>query len=250
MPSRVERNYNKNRTNKRTIKNKELYENSDYKIISNAKDILNDKVELEPARCENSILKTERLTSFIMEEEKERDINKILKLAKNNRDDDELEKKRKLDKQEYNITKKININDEEEVSKFRSQTKKVVEDEEELTNLIDTIYSKTSTSNDLFDDLMPTSTEETLISDTLDFDTEKKEEKKNLSNSFFTSSLELNDEDLIDDITDIEDEYESISDDDNFLEEDKPIFLKIFITITLVIIFIAVVGYIIYNYFV
>lgn len=244
MPSRVERNYNKTRTNKRTIRNQGLYENSEYRIISDTKEILSESLGAEPVKNESNILKTEKLTSFIMEGEKERDINKILKNALSSRNIDELEKKRKLDKKEYNITKKININDEKAVSEFRNQSRKVVEDEEELTNLIDTIYSKTSTNNDLFGDLMPTSTDEVLISDTLDITLEKSENKENLSNSFFTSSLELSDEDLVDDVIEVE-----VDEEEDFLEEDKPVLTKIFVTIILVVVFIAIIAYAIYKCF-
>ena len=248
MPSRVEKNYNKSKINKRTEKNQRLYDsinNPEYKVISNTSNLFDELEEIKEEKQEfPSILKTEKLTSLIMDEEKERDINKILKEAKSNRSrEDDLEKKRKLDKKEYNITKKINVDDEEAVTKFRNQNKKVVENEEELSDLINTIYGKKDSDN-LLDDLMPSSLEETIVSDEgmNEEIQQKKKENKKIENSFFTSSLELSDDDLKE-IN--EEEEEEVFFDDN---EKFPV-LKVVFTIVGTIIFIAVIGFIVYEYF-
>lgn len=245
MPSRVEKNYSKSRSNKRTERNQRLYDSTnglDYEIISDTKSLFNDVVDLVEEKEElPSILKTEKLTSLIDEVEKERDINKILKEAKSNRSrEDELEKKRKLDKKEYNITKKINVDDEEAVNRFRNQNKKTVENEEELSELINTIYSK-KTSDNLLGDLMPSSKDEAAVSDDDNVIEDIEEEKKKIENSFFTSSIELSEDDL-----------EEIKDDDEeeiFFDDDKVPVMKIIFTVVGVIIFIAILGFVIYEYF-
>ena len=244
MPSRVEKNYSKSRSNKRTERNQRLYDSTnglDYEIISDAKSLFNDVDDLVEEKEElPSILKTEKLTSLIDEVEKERDINKILKQAKSDRNrEDELEKKRNLDKKEYNITKKINVDDKEAVNRFRNQNKKTVENEEELSELINTIYSK-KTSDNLLGDLMPSSKDETVVSDD-DLSDVIQEEKKKIENSFFTSSIELNEDDL-EEIKD--DEEEEI-----FFDDDKVPVMKIIFTVVGVIIFIAILGLVIYEYF-
>lgn len=248
MPSRVEKNYNKSRTNKRTVKNQKLYDsinNPEYKVISSTSIIFNEIEEPKDEQQESpSILKTEKLTSLIMDVEKERDINKILKDAKSTRrSEDDLEKKRKLDKKEYNITKKINVDDEQAVAKFRNQNKKVVENEEELSDLIDTIYNKKDSAN-LLDDLMPSSIEETIVSDdqTNEFIVKENKNKKVIENSFFTNSIELMSDDLVDDVCDEEEEI-------FFEDNEKTSVLKVVCVIAGVIIFIAVLGFVIYEYF-
>lgn len=248
MPSRVEKNYNPRKTNKRTEKNQDLYKSSnepEYRVISsrylkNEEENFEEEQEIETS----SVLQTEILSSFIVDEEKERDINKILREAKKTREKvDELERKRKLDKKEYNITKKINIDNEEEVNKFRNETRKVVEDEKELSDLIDTIYSKKDSDN-LLDTLMPTSLEETIVSDeTITEEVKKAKENKKIENSFFTNSMELSTDDLFDEEIE-EDEEEEIF----FEEKDRFVVLKVLLTVLSVAIFIGVIGFIIYNY--
>lgn len=251
MPSRLERNYSSSKINKRTVKNKELYNsinNTDYKVISSTNDFFHKPENEFKEKVEApSILKTEKLSSLIMEEEKERDINKILKQAKSTRnDEDELEKKRRLDKKEYNITKKINVNDEEAVSKFRNQNRKVVENEEELSDLIDTIYSK-SKSDNLLDSLMPSSLDETIVSDDKisDFVNQEKNDKELIDNSFFTSSVGLTKDDLIDEVQD----DVNPSEEEFFDDIDKTSPLKVILIVVGVIIFLVALGLIIYKYF-
>lgn len=251
MPSRLERNYSSSKINKRTVKNKELYNsinNTDYKVISSTNDFFHKPENEFKEKIETpSILKTEKLSSLIMEEEKERDINKILKQAKSTRnDEDELEKKRRLDKKEYNITKKINVNDEEAVSKFRNQNRKVVENEEELSDLIDTIYSK-SKSDNLLDSLMPSSLDETIVSDDKisDFVNQEKNDKELIDNSFFTSSVGLTKDDLIDEVQD----DVNPSEEEFFDDIDKTSPLKVILIVVGVIIFLVALGLIIYKYF-
>lgn len=244
MPSRIEKNYSRTSGNKRTVKNQELYssiDKPDYKVISSTTDFFDECEVVEEKKEIPSVLKTEKLSAFIMSDEKERDINKILKQAKNTRNrEDELENKRKLDKKEYNITKKINVDDEEAVNKFRNQNKKTIENEEELSELINTIYSK-KTSDNLLGDLMPSTKDDVVVSDDDLVEEDIKKEKKKIENSFFTSSIELSDADL-EDIT--EEEEEEI-----FFEDDKVPVMKIVFTLVGVIAFIAILGLVIYEFF-
>ena len=126
------------------------------------------------------------------------------------------------------------------VNRFRNQNKKTVENEEELSELINTIYSK-KTSDNLLGDLMPSSKNEAAVSDDDNVIEDIEEEKKKIENSFFTSSIELSEDDL-----------EEIKDDDEeeiFFDDDKVPVMKIIFTVVGVIIFIAILGFVIYEYF-
>lgn len=173
---------------------------------------------------------------------KEYDINKVLEEAKSNRKADELEGKRKVE----NISSLNTLN-----RKYLYEKGFTEEDSQELKELIDTITSK-KLSDDIKDD-----EEKELLSDllatTIDIKLEKElskedldkiiDEKIGLTDSFYTKSMELTDEDLLDD--DENDENE-----DN--EEEKDGTLKIIlITALLFISFITVIYFILkyYNLF-
>jgi len=88
------------------------------------------------------------------------DINNVLEEARKNRQEDDLEEKRKLKNTSYNILASLN---KDELEKYRQEKKdKVIRDEEGLRELIDTIASKTlagelEAASDLLSDLMATS---------------------------------------------------------------------------------------------
>ena len=88
------------------------------------------------------------------------DINNVLEEARKNREEDNLEEKRKLKNTSYNILASLN---KEELEKFRQEKKdRLFKDDEELRDLIDTIASKTlagelEAASDLLSDLMATS---------------------------------------------------------------------------------------------
>ena len=96
-------------------------------------------------------------------ENKVYDINTVLETARKNRTDvDELEEKRKLKNNDYNILSGVN---KKELEKYREEKKKRVltPEEAEIRELIDTIASKTlageldkDTTVDLLSDLMAT----------------------------------------------------------------------------------------------
>ena len=153
-------------------------------------------------------------------ERKTYDINKVLEEAKELRERDNLEKKRKLHNEKYNILE----SSEEELERFKEETKlrhKPIENEEELEELINTITSKElreeidkaeDNTNTLLSDLMATNVnEETLKpiatkieNSKVEDDTKKiekiKDKTRDLSDeidkSFYTKSLDLSEEDF------------------------------------------------------
>ena len=158
------------------------------------------------------------------DEHKTYDINKVLEEAKELRERDSLEKKRKLHNEKYNILE----SSEEDLEKFKEETKlrhKPIENEEELEELIHTITSKelreeidkaeSNANNSLLSDLMATNVNEevlkpiaTKIEDSkVEEDTKKLDKvkektmslKDEIDKSFYTKSLDLSEEDFISD---------------------------------------------------
>lgn len=238
MANRMDR-YNSNTTIKRrTSKNQELYQ--DIKDIKN----ITEEVIIEPVievdlnkQKEKRQIKYQNISSdnlsplYKKEENKEYDINKVLISAKENRVyKDELENKRKLDKDEYNITKSIDLKN---IEKYKKQKE----------NMIETVEEE-DTNKDLMSDLMPEDNDETIIDEEMAtklIEREKQDitsltnELKNLDKSFFTKSMELSKTDLIDM-------------DMSFVDEKKHnIGLIIFLIIT-IIAAIALLIYFIYKY--
>ena len=158
------------------------------------------------------------------DEHKTYDINKVLEEAKELRERDSLEKKRKLHNEKYNILE----SSEEDLEKFKEETKlrhKPIENEEELEELIHTITSKelreeidkkeaesNENTNSLLSDLMATNVNEevlkpiaTKIEDSkVEEDTKKLDKvkektmslKDEIDKSFYTKSLDLSEEDF------------------------------------------------------
>ena len=160
------------------------------------------------------------------DEHKTYDINKVLEEAKELRERDSLEKKRKLHNEKYNILE----SSEEDLEKFKEETKlrhKPIENEEELEELIHTITSKelreeidkreaeSNDTNSLLSDLMATNVNEevlkpiaTKIEDSkVEEDAKKLDKvkektmslKDEIDKSFYTKSLDLSEEDFISD---------------------------------------------------
>ena len=155
------------------------------------------------------------------DEHKTYDINRVLEEAKELREKDALEKKRKLHNEKYNILE----SSEEDLEKFKEETKlrhKPIENEEELEELINTITSKelreeidkreSNDNNSLLSDLMATNVNEevlkpiaTKIEDVNKEDDTKKLDKvkektmslkDEIDKSFYTKSLDLSEEDF------------------------------------------------------
>lgn len=186
------------------------------------------------------------------------DINSVIAQAKENRKEkDALEEKRKLKNTNYNILANLNP---EELEKYRAEkSKRNKPDEKELRGLIDTITSKTlageiskEASVDLLSDLMATSVQDKITPDEkldlskeiLDKDsmkkveqakeeTTKKDELKDMDESFYTKSMDLSDKDF---------EFDD-------LEEKKvPLVIKILLILILIAL-LAVGAYFIYKSF-
>ena len=108
------------------------------------------------------------------------DINNVLEEARKNRQEDDLEEKRKLKNTSYNILASLN---KEELEKYRQEKRdKVIRDEDDLRGLIDTIASKTlagelEIASDLLSDLMATSIMEKVDKNTTEEKTTSVEEK-------------------------------------------------------------------------
>lgn len=242
---RMERydNSNRNTTRSRTEKNKDLYNDlgklEKYTTLTDVSKI--EAVELNAAKknyrtregyhqikdydlnIEKPLVRKE-LDEFNYlyntDEHKTYDINRVLEEAKELREKDSLEKKRKLHNEKYNILE----SSEEDLEKFKEETKlrhKPIENEEELEELINTITSKElreqidkaeDNTSSLLSDLMATNVNEEVLKpiatkiedDSKEEDTNKldkvKEKTMSLSDeidkSFYTKSLDLSEEDF------------------------------------------------------
>ena len=185
------------------------------------------------------------------DEHKTYDINKVLEEAKELREKDNLEKKRKLHNEKYNILE----SSEEELEKFKEETKlrhKPIENEKELEELINTITSKelrdeidkreaesNENTNSLLSDLMATNVNEEVLkpiatkieNSKVEDDTRKlekiKDKTRDLSNeidkSFYTKSLDLSEEDF------------ELDDEEQVKSSKFIIFLKLVFSIALIV---------------
>ena len=189
------------------------------------------------------------------------DINSVLEEARKNRNEDELESKRKLKNTNYNILASINADELEEYTKQKN--KKVIKPEEEkLLSLIDTITSKTLAGEldkeatvGLLSELMATSKidvsdiindeseDNSLSKEIVEKDLELIKEKakedileksvmNDADNDFYTRSMDLSDKDFDFDL--------------DFREKKVPVGIKIFLVLLLVVI-VAGVGYFVIN---
>ncbi len=181
--------YNEENTNhiSRTDKNKNIYENyTTNRVYTNLSDVTNSNAyEINPntnidshttretyqklREYQNVELPKERKeledVNYLKErqENKVYDINSVLENARKNRvGQDELDEKRKLKNNAYNI---LSGKNRKQLEKYREERKKrlATPEEEEIRELIDTIASKTlageidkATSVDLLSDLMAT----------------------------------------------------------------------------------------------
>lgn len=163
----------------------------------------------------------------IKEEKKTFDINQILEEAKKNRDQvDDLEKRRNLKDEEYNVLANLNKKylhkkepekEEGEIKELidtitsntlREEIRKKQEEEKEQTEEETTEEFKTEdTEKELLSDLLATKTElslkESLAKEILespneeDIQEDTKEESKTEENSFYTKSMDLSEHDFI-----------------------------------------------------
>lgn len=173
------------------------------------------------------------------------DINKVLEEAKQNRQIDELEGRRKLD-DEYNVLNNLN-------KKYLHQKGFTEEDSDELKDLIDTITSKT-----LVDDIKDEEEKELLselLATTIDIKLEEElsneeiaklaelpnEDTDTMTNSFYSQSLELVTEDLAESLEEIKDEKEIDEDEE---EKETSIGKIIFISLILIIVVLVIIYFV------
>ena len=240
MRTRSER-YNEKPINKpslsRTKRNAYLYDDINNKIGLEVVDFDNKNIDLSSITKENKVIKKDIIPSNYeedIEEKKVYDINSVLQEAKKNRTEiDELEKKRKLKNEEFNI-----LNDLNQKYITAKDKKKNEFDEEELKELINTITSNTLVQDvkykELFSDLMATNAKlelEDIETDNNDKDSEiETNEEGKLVNSFYTKSMDLSEHDF-----DMSDE---------FIERKSK--LKIFLIIFVILIIVGIISVVIY----
>lgn len=182
------------------------------------------------------------------EEEKKKnyDINKVLAEAKKNRQADELEEKRSIKDEEYDVLNNLN-------KKYLHQKGFTEDDNEELKELIDTITSKT-----MIDDVKDEEEKELLselLATTIDIKLENElsqtqinaiaDEKTNddlvNTDSFYSKSLELSKNDLVEG----NETHEEEEVDDNIVDYDeiksKP--AKIIFLVLVLLIVVLIVAY-------
>ena len=211
MKSRSERYEEKSNTIKprltRTKRNSYLYDDMNKKIGVEVVDINgNNGLDLSSILNKREMLEQDgvEIAKDVVEadndeEEKVFDVNSVLEQAKKNRvETDELEKKRKLTNEEYNVLSNLN-------KKYITDKNKIDKDvdEEELRELIDTITSNTLSNDlkesELFSELMATSTDiklEETLEKTDGVDKVEKTEDGHLINSFYTKSMDLTEQDF------------------------------------------------------
>ncbi len=176
------------------------------------------------------------------------DINKVLEEAKKNREKDELEGKRSIKGEDYNILNNLN-------KKYLYQKGFSEEDTEELKELIDTITSKT-----MVDDIKDEEEKELLselLATTIDIQLEKElskeqidefvDEKTNTeltdTSSFYSKSLELTAGDLLSAEEEKKEEIKEEKELEEEKEEDEHNGAKIFFISLILLVIIAIVVY-------
>lgn len=198
MPSRMDRYKEETLGEKPTRLNKnekmynELYTSTSFteftdvdsnvlELSSNV-NVLNKREDYQKAKSFSSVIENEfdkkNVTDnvsydFIEPSLKNYDINSVLEEAKKNRNNpDELEKKRKLRTvEEYDILTDLT---QDKIKSYKDKKREVIseEEEEELMSLIDAVTTNIPIVHDeensnLFDDLLPTDIDETIISSEL-----------------------------------------------------------------------------------
>lgn len=184
----------------------------DYQKVKDYKELINEQ-------------ETKEVEEKPKEEKKKKnyDINKVLEEAKKNREKDELEGKRSIKGEDYNILNSLN-------KKYLYQKGFSEEDTEELKELIDTITSKTMVDDikdeeekELLSELLATTIdiklEKELSKEQIDELVEQEEKNEELTdtNSFYSKSLELTANDLLSE----EEEKKEETTEEKELEEEK-----------------------------
>lgn len=199
----------------------------------------------------------------ILDEDKEKsyNINDIMEMARRNRTElDENEKKLKIRSAEYSILSDLS---QEKLKEYQQKKEKGLskDEEENLEELIHTITSnglRKKIDDQLLTDLLADEDSDTFVSkkllddiengatSELDDDTKEQSDnedsiEKGLDTSFYTRSMDLKKDDLI--MPSDQEDGEDLS-----FEDEKEGPLKVVVTIVLVLLVLAIVGYIFYKY--
>lgn len=207
---------------------------SEYQRVKDYKDFIDPEEKKEEEKPQEE------------EKKKNYDINKVLAEAKKNRQADELEEKRSIKDEEYDVLNNLN-------KKYLHQKGFTDDDNEELKELIDTITSKT-----MIDDVKDEEEKELLselLATTIDIKLENElsqtqinaiaDEKTNddlvNTDSFYSKSLELSKNDLVEG----NETHEEEEVDDNIVDYDeiksKP--AKIIFLVLVLLIVVLIVAY-------
>lgn len=197
-----------------------------------------------------------------IEKTKSYNVNEILEAAKKNRtDESEEEKQRKIRNVEYSILSDLS---QEKLKEYRERKEKPLsrDEEENLEDLIHTITSNSlrkKIDDGLLTDLMPETSEEPVISndflaslDLVTDESDKNEEhidedkeltlETTIDKSFFTKSMDLNKEDIMEKKNEIDEET-----DESFEDEKMPVW-KVVLIIVLVTIVLGLLAYVILRF--
>lgn len=208
---------------------------SDYQKVKDFKSLMQNENEKEEEKPKEE------------KKKKNYDINKVLEEAKKNRKADELEEKRSIKDEDYSVLNSLN-------KKYLHQKGFTEEDNEELKELIDTITSKT-----MVDDIKDEEEKELLselLATTIDIKLESELSKtqiqaiadENLSeenslvdtNSFYSKSLDLSSEDLIDDSEEKKETEDADEPVINVEEDERNVAKIVFVSIMLLIVVLIV----------
>lgn len=207
---------------------------SDYQKVKDYKDFIDPEEKKEEEKPQEE------------EKKKNYDINKVLAEAKKNRQVDELEQKRSIKNEEYDVLNNLN-------RKYLHQKGFTDDDNEELKELIDTITSKTMVDDikdeeekELLSELLATTIDIKLENELSQTQINKIAEKKvneeyDNTDSFYSKSLELSKNDLLEESEDNknDDEEGNIVD----YEESKSKPIKVIFLVLVLLIVVLVVTY-------
>lgn len=224
MERRMDKYHKEDETKTRVEKNEYLYDDLNNKIGFEEVIDLDTKTRIDLSSINQKTLTREEYQQMkdyqelvpkeevvipsrkeLYEEKKSFDINEVLEEARKNRGEvDELEKRRNLKNEEYNVLANLN-------KKYLHKKEPTEEEEGEIKELIDTITSKTlkkeveerlndernENDEELLSDLLETKSditlEESLAKEILEEETKDDEQEEN---TFCTESLELSEQDF------------------------------------------------------
>ena len=206
----------------------------DYQKVKDYKELIED---IEPQETIEKPKEEQKKKNY--------DINKVLEEAKKNREQDELEGKRSIKGEDYNILNSLN-------KKYLYQKGFSEEDTQELKELIDTITSKT-----MVDDIKDEEEKELLselLATTIDIKLEKelsktqieklaeaeldKEDENSATDTFYSKSLEFTAGDLLSDEEEEKNKPIKDEEDDEELEHNgaKIVFISLVLLIVIAIV--------------